>query len=96
MTRTWLDAANELAEVLTQENAALKRLDFPAATALVRAKEAGLTKKPRVHDLRHTNASWLIQAGVPLTTVQRHMGHESIQTVGPERPKGREPGVERR
>ena len=49
--------------------------------ALVRAKEAGLTKKPRVHDLRHTNASWLIQAGVPLTVVQRHLGHESIQTT---------------
>jgi integrase len=49
--------------------------------ALLRAKEAGLTKKPRVHDLRHTNASWLIQAGVPLTVVQRHLGHESIQTT---------------
>ncbi len=49
--------------------------------ALIRAKEAGLTKKPRVHDLRHTNASWLIQAGVPLTVVQRHLGHESIQTT---------------
>ncbi|MGH3404667.1 MAG: tyrosine-type recombinase/integrase [Streptosporangiaceae bacterium] len=51
------------------------------APALVRAKEAGLTKKPRVHDLRHTNASWLIQAGVPLTVIQRHLGHESIQTT---------------
>jgi integrase len=49
--------------------------------ALVRAREAGLAKKPRVHDLRHTNASWLIQAGVPLTVVQRHLGHESIQTT---------------
>jgi integrase len=49
--------------------------------ALVRAKEAGLTKKPRVHDLRHTNASWLIQANVPLTVIQRHLGHESIQTT---------------
>ncbi|MCV7010475.1 tyrosine-type recombinase/integrase [Mycobacterium gordonae] len=49
--------------------------------ALLRAKEAGLTKKPRVHDLRHTNASWLIQAGVPLTVIQRHLGHESIQTT---------------
>lgn len=49
--------------------------------ARVRAKEAGLAKRPRVHDLRHTNASWLIQAGVPLTVVQRHLGHESIQTT---------------
>ena len=49
--------------------------------ALARAKEAGLTKKPRVHDLRHTNASWLIQAGIHLTVVQRDLGHESIQTT---------------
>ena len=49
--------------------------------ALAKAKEKGLTKKPRVHDLRHSNASWLIQAGVPLTVIQRHLGHESIQTT---------------
>jgi integrase len=49
--------------------------------ALGKAKQKGLTKKPRVHDLRHTNASWLIQAGVPLTVIQRHLGHESIQTT---------------
>jgi integrase len=49
--------------------------------ALAKAKEKGLTKKPRVHDLRHTNASWLIQAGIPLTVIQRHLGHESIQTT---------------
>ena len=49
--------------------------------AWARAKDKGLTKKPRVHDLRHTNASWLIQAGVPLTVIQRHLGHESIQTT---------------
>jgi integrase len=49
--------------------------------ARARAKDKGLTKKSRVHDLRHTNASWLIQAGVPLTVIQRHLGHESIQTT---------------
>ncbi|WP_445161443.1 tyrosine-type recombinase/integrase [Mycobacterium sp. Dal123C01] len=49
--------------------------------ALGRAKDAGLIKRPRVHDLRHTNASWLIQAGVALTVVQHHLGHESIQTT---------------
>ena len=30
------------------------------------------------HTLRHTFASWLVQAGVPLYTVQRLMGHKSI------------------
>jgi integrase len=40
-----------------------------------------LEKRPRIHDLRHTNASWLIQAGIPLPVIQRHLGHESIQTT---------------
>jgi integrase len=46
-----------------------------------RAMKAGLTKSPRVHDLRHTCASWMIQAGVPLPIIQQHLGHESIQTT---------------
>lgn len=49
--------------------------------AVARARKAGLTKSPRVHDLRHTCASWLIQAGRPLPSVQAHLGHESIQTT---------------
>ncbi|WP_310773655.1 tyrosine-type recombinase/integrase [Mycobacterium sp. Z3061] len=49
--------------------------------ALAMAKDKGLIKRPRVHDLRHTNASWLIQAGVSLPVIQRHLGHESIQTT---------------
>lgn len=32
----------------------------------------------RIHDLRHTHAAWLISAGVPLTAVQRRLGHASI------------------
>lgn len=37
--------------------------------------------RPRIHDLRHTCASWLIHAGVPLPVIQQHLGHESIQTT---------------
>lgn len=40
-----------------------------------------LTKRPRIHDLRHTHASWLIDAGVTLPDIQRRLGHESIQTT---------------
>ena len=43
-------AAQRLADLLAQENAALKRLDFLAAVALVPAKEAALAeleKAPR-------------------------------------------------
>lgn len=49
--------------------------------ALLRAKLA--PPRPRIHDLRHTCASWMIQAGVPLPVIQSHLGHESIDvTVG--------------
>lgn len=43
--------------------------------------EVGPGKHPRVHDLRHSWASWHIQAGTPLPIIQRQMGHESIQTT---------------
>jgi integrase len=37
--------------------------------------------RPRIHDLRHTCASWLVLAGMPLPVVQQHLGHESINTT---------------
>lgn len=40
-----------------------------------------LEKQPRIHDLRHTCASWMIRAGIPLPVVQAHLGHESIKTT---------------
>jgi len=43
--------------------------------------EGTLTKDPRIHDLRHSHASWLIAAGVPLPVIQRRLGHESITTT---------------
>ncbi len=49
--------------------------------AVTAAEQLGLGKHPRVHDLRHTCASWLIDAGVSLPEIQRQLGHESIQTT---------------
>ena len=41
----------------------------------------GLLPRPRVHDLRHTCASWMIQSGIPMVVVSRHLGHENISTT---------------
>lgn len=38
-------------------------------------------KRPRVHDLRHSHASWLIARGVPLPYIQHRLGHENITTT---------------
>jgi integrase len=37
--------------------------------------------QPTFHDLRHTYASWLVEAGVDLNTVRVRLGHESIVTT---------------
>lgn len=44
-------------------------------------ERAGLSPAPRIHDLRHTHASQLIARGVPLTVIQRRLGHASIQVT---------------
>lgn len=36
---------------------------------------------PRIHDARHTHASWLLSAGATLEQVQDQLGHESILTT---------------
>ncbi|MBP2266400.1 integrase [Pseudarthrobacter sp. PvP004] len=51
---------------------------MPAVKA---AQARGLRKNPRIHDLRHTHASWLIQDGVPIFTISRRLGHASIKTT---------------
>lgn len=41
----------------------------------------GLSPRPRIHDLRHSHASILLAAGVPIHVVRARLGHESIQTT---------------
>lgn len=40
-----------------------------------------LRARPVPHDLRHTHASWLLAAGVPIHVVSARLGHESITTT---------------
>lgn len=45
------------------------------------AVEASGVGHTRIHDLRHTFASWLLQAGVSLAEVGKLLGHMSTQTT---------------
>jgi integrase len=47
----------------------------------VAVKRAKLDPAPTPHALRHTCGSWMLNAGVPITVVSRHLGHESIQVT---------------
>ena len=45
-------------------------------------KRAGITKsRVTIHSLRHAYATHLLEAGVPLTVLQRLLGHEKIETT---------------
>lgn len=54
------------------------RVNQAWARARKLAQADGLTKSPRLHDLRHTHAAWLLTDGVSLLAVSRRLGHESI------------------
>lgn len=43
--------------------------------------EAKLSPRPRIHDARHTHASWLIAQGIRLEVVQHRLGHEDYKTT---------------
>jgi len=64
----------------------LKRLPLKTTDALLRTEwEAARIKENmdhvHFHDLRHTWASWLAQAGVPLYTIGEILGHTQTQTT---------------
>jgi integrase len=45
-------------------------------------KAAGIDPPVRLHDLRHSHASWLLAGGADLQVVKDRLGHESIATTG--------------
>jgi integrase len=48
---------------------------------LAARKQAGISDRFRIHDLRHTAAALMIQAGYPPKMLQEILGHASITTT---------------
>jgi integrase/recombinase XerD len=53
----------------------------PSSLLKVACKVLGLSDRIVFHSLRHTYASWLIQAGTPVVVVARQLGHSNINSV---------------
>ena len=49
--------------------------------AMKKYSELAGVKKIRIHDLRHSHASLLIEKGVPPLAISERLGHEDIQTT---------------
>lgn len=50
---------------------ALNRLEWSRVTG----------ERPRIHDMRHTHASLMLGAGMPIYSLSRRLGHEAIATT---------------
>jgi integrase len=89
--KVWMISPLRAALLLHQEKSELNKLGLVFATKfgnpydrstigkilVKRLKDAKL-KRIRPHDLRHSNASWLLSKGVDLAFVSKHLGHSTV------------------
>jgi len=54
---------------------------WTSAVDAARVEDPHFSKTPRIHDLRHTSASWGLQGGLTLYEVARRLGHSSTATT---------------
>lgn len=59
----------------------IRHANFYNRVWLPACKRAGLDPRPKIHDCRHTFASFLISEGQPLEAVGAQLGHEHGQTT---------------
>jgi integrase len=64
----------------TRGGTPIRRPDFGRVCVAAVAR-SGLPPGLRLHDLRHSYATWLVSDGVPINVVSRLMGHEQISTT---------------
>ena len=66
----------------TSTGTALYHGPFHSRVWVPACERAGVVNpRPRIHDLRHTHASWMLAAGATLEEVQEQLGHESRETT---------------
>lgn len=82
------EAVRALPRALRPEQHVIRQQDGKASTqsslrrGMMRVeREAGWQARGRIHVLRHTFASRLAMAGVPLTTIQALCGHQHVSTT---------------
>ena len=66
---------------LSQRNKDLKWQPRPEGVWDREPAEVPIGKVPRIHDLRHSHASWLLEGGIGIDVVQQRLGHEKITTT---------------
>jgi integrase len=49
--------------------------------AAVKKADLGLDQRPRIHDIRHSHASWMLAANMNLFELANRLGHESVLTT---------------